>query len=1529
MLVESLARSSLSYPHQKFQEGIDYWRVAGAPAPKTIKMSEEDLALAHLVNTAEFDIVEETEEDPTTLGICLAHVGVKYADSKTNQESPQKTGLHTVNPPPAPTKKSRDVVRPRLPTDTRDDILESSSDDSDLCGWLEFMRRGEDLRVGFGRPCQLLTCTSCSMEVQLNSGDAKSLLADIHTALQKTSAGESLCINADNYQIMTVLTPQANADIPILKQFIESQQSPLNIDYRCPRCRNCGPCRNAIETEKISLREEAEDLEIKSSVQLDFANKRFICNLPLRGPEAQFLSSNRPVAEKVLLRQCNLYHKDEPTKEMIVKAMNKLLNNGHASLLKNLPEQQQAEILSQEVNYFIPWRVQFKKSLSTPARPVFDCSSKTPQRYDGTGGRCLNDLVCKGKPMSLNLIKMMLKCVVRKFALSCDIKQFYNVFKLVPEQWHLQLFLWKADMDPDEETFIGVIKTLIYGNKSSAPQSEEGMRQFAEHLKSRKPELAEFLTEARFVDDLSDSFPSKEALSQLQKDVDEELASLSVEVKGYAESGETPSSDISEDGTVGVGGMAWNPLLDSLEVKYAPLNFGSVSRGRLSVGTDTFDGRLLTMEEMSLFVPQKLTKRQIVSKLMSVFDLLGHLIPITSRLKRDMRRMMKDTAQWDDAVTDEHRSTWVKNFLDLERCKGLQFTRPKMPVDAVDTKMRLVVMVDAAEELLLVWAGNGFRRRNGTWSSAYLVGRSLLMNVESTIPKDEMEALVAGSNMLWLLRQILSRWVDTFVLIGDAQITLYWVLSEKKRLGLWHRTRAAQIRRGTPIENIYHIKSVANVADGPTRPDKLKIETDLGPGSVWETGLPWMKLDLDDLVSDGLLTPATNIVLKDTEKREFEEGFVIDKTPDILTQGHVVNSDLTFTANRVDLVTSRAQFSNYLLLPTKYSFSKTVRILALVAKFTEAFKRKFLQGYSSRLPRMRGHNFQVFATPSGNYVSEKDNLLLSGVPTKQTAQEKDSHCQLPLNAQFDAISSYYSRGKMTVKLNDDDIQAALGYYYETASKEVEEFHKPEVISRVAIKRDGILYHKSRILEGQRFSQAGELEGMEILRSTGINVLTPVIDRWSPLAYAIGDHIHTHVAKHAGMETCFRTSHSFVHILKGLNLFKELADDCTFCKKIQKRFVEAAFGPVHPSKFTLTPPFWTAQCDLWGPLTVYVPGREKETRNSKALSSKVYAMMFVCVITKLINIQIVESKDVEGICDGLTRLSCEVGTPANLLIDQEASLMKSLREGEVDLLNIKLEIQRRAGVNFEVCPVQGHNHHGLVERKIKSAQLGLEKCGAGKLRLHATGAQSLVKVIENDLNNTPLGLCYGRSQTNTPLLKLLSPNLMRMGRINSRNPIGPFRLPSGPKSMMERVETCYKLWYREYQDTMLLKYLLELQPKWFKSDRDTKVGDVVYFRKKDGKLEGPWIIGIIDEVIRSRDGVIRRVNVRYHNANEDQPRVTDRCVRSIVRLFNIDEGSWKDDMLQVQKKLASLNLRLKLPMTLQMMILRSLFKLLET
>ena len=107
---------------------------------------------------------------------------------------------------------------------------------------------------------------------------------------------------------------------------------------------------------------------------------------------------------------------------------------------------------------------------------------------------------------------------------------------------------------------------------------------------------------------------------------------------------------------------------------------------------------------------------------------------------------------------------------------------------------------------------------------------------------------------------------------------------------------------------------------------------------------------------------------------------------------------------------------------------------------------------------------------------------------------------LPLTFQFSCLSSYHSNGKlMSVRIEEEDLQEALRYFYAKASREVEQFNKRELVARIGVMKEGIWFFKSRILEGQRFMQAGDLEGTDILRSQGINVLTPIIDRWSPLA----------------------------------------------------------------------------------------------------------------------------------------------------------------------------------------------------------------------------------------------------------------------------------------------------------------------------------------------------------------------------------------------------------------------------------------------
>ena len=216
---------------------------------------------------------------------------------------------------------------------------------------------------------------------------------------------------------------------------------------------------------------------------------------------------------------------------------------------------------------------------------------------------------------------------------------------------------------------------------------------------------------------------------------------------------------------------------------------------------------------------------------------------------------------------------------------------------------------------------------------------------------------------------------------------------------------------------------------------------------------------------------------------------------------------------------------------------------------------------------------------------------------------------------------------------------------------------------------------------------------------------------------------------------------------------------------RKRYLEMPMGPISDHQLRVCPPFWAAQVDLFGPVKVYVPGFSKNTRNRNALESKCWGLVFVCPVTRLTNLQVIEKSDSAGIVDGLTRLSCEIGVPKVVMIDEDSALIKAMREVEVDILDTKFKLHTEYGIEFSVCPVSGHYHHGQVERKIRSVQESLQEAGLYSKKLFATGLQTLFKLVENQINNLPLGFSYGRDQDNSPLLRMISPNMLRVGRSN--------------------------------------------------------------------------------------------------------------------------------------------------------------------
>ena len=407
-------------------------------------------------------------------------------------------------------------------------------------------------------------------------------------------------------------------------------------------------------------------------------------------------------------------------------------------------------------------------------------------------------------------------------------------------------------------------------------------------------------------------------------------------------------------------------------------------------------------------MPAKLTRRQVASKFASIFDVLGKFGPILIGAKLDLRKTFKMTDDWDSPMPEDLRKTWMKNFWKWEQLRGIQYSRAIMPVDAISTKMRLITAVDAAEECLNIGVWAGFQRQNGEFSCQHLISRTILAAENCSIPKGELEALTGGSNLCWLVRVWLGDWIDSYILVGDSTIALFWVSSEHKKLSLFHRNRVLQILRGASLENMYHVKTDFNPSDLGTRPSKVTLE-DIQPGSKWICGEEWMTWSVHKAVEQEVLKPVAELRLKKEEEEVFNEGCVFDRVPEVLTRGHVLNE------KRVAKLEQRANHSEYLILPTKFGFRKLVRIHSYVFSFIQKLK----QAVKKRRPDLFNSDgqeklsFSLFHISTGIAGKVDNDFVSSGLDNDEEDKSEEKLVLLSYFGHYQLTESSADRFTMT------------------------------------------------------------------------------------------------------------------------------------------------------------------------------------------------------------------------------------------------------------------------------------------------------------------------------------------------------------------------------------------------------------------------------------------------------------------------------------------------------------------------------------
>ena len=156
---------------------------------------------------------------------------------------------------------------------------------------------------------------------------------------------------------------------------------------------------------------------------------------------------------------------------------------------------------------------------------------------------------------------------------------------------------------------------------------------------------------------------------------------------------------------------------------------------------------------------------------------------------------------------------------------------------------------------------------------------------------------------------------------------------------------------------------------------------------------------------------------------------------------------------------------------------------------------------------------------------------------------------------------------------------------------------------------------------------------------------------------------------------------------------------------------------------------------------------------------------------MVNIQAIEGgKDTGSFLCGFNRFFNECSVPKICFPDKDSALLKILSQGEIDLIGKDGVLSRERGINFQTCPAQGHNAHGMIERKIGLIQDCLNRSGIKNQRLHTIGWQTVAKQIERDINNIPLGYLWHTGERG-PLLQILRPNLLKLNTNSERAPNG--------------------------------------------------------------------------------------------------------------------------------------------------------------
>ncbi|XP_068201704.1 uncharacterized protein [Palaemon carinicauda] len=336
-------------------------------------------------------------------------------------------------------------------------------------------------------------------------------------------------------------------------------------------------------------RKVLEDFE--STIVYSEMEKQYVVALPQKSNKSRLLY-NLGMALGRVKQQCAKFQKDEA---YLIHYQKFLKDQEDRGFIERVDKNNEVE----NCHYLAHHSVQ-KDSATTRIKIVFDCSSR-----QGKNGLSLNDCLWTGPHIMSDLLKVLLQFRTNNYACISDIEKEFPMVQLREEDPN---FLWLQDpTDPNSELIIYRFRVVLFGATCSPFLLNATIKSHLAAVRKDTSctEMVDMMRRGLYVDNLQFTSNNEDELINLFFDANKIFAQAHLYLKEW-----TSNSD----------------LLNTIAGAYRIKSEKKQTYKVLGLNWNISDDKL-TVTPNHLKTGQ--TKREILSAIAQIYDLLGMLIPIT------------------------------------------------------------------------------------------------------------------------------------------------------------------------------------------------------------------------------------------------------------------------------------------------------------------------------------------------------------------------------------------------------------------------------------------------------------------------------------------------------------------------------------------------------------------------------------------------------------------------------------------------------------------------------------------------------------------------------------------------------------------------------------------------------------------------------------------------------------------------------------------------------------------------------------